>query len=176
MASKKRARCDSGSDDVKSKRVKVLPQQVPEWQVDEESWRETVSNMDAADMDLMVSKERKYVTTPFDEDRDFLHEFILDRFDKYDVDRGGDKEDFEYSLADLPVTEEEYGDDGWSTVFSICQRYFINKADKKTVKTLVSLAKSVAQFQCMDKETMVPFAMSGFVFSSRGKIVLFNER
>lgn len=117
--------------------------------------------------------------TLIESNRDRLKEFIRENLSEYDIGRGhgfeyldpqgDDNEDDEVGQLGGNVTRLE-------RLFQFNDQHIDNLSESEARDLDVLRCSIINGFSTMDKESMVPFDASGFVFSTDGKLIVFNER
>jgi len=143
-----------------------------------------------------VTQEEPEVTQEEPKELDRRQEiktFVRENMDTYDIERREDC--LEKDLIDKETYKkweekfDAYGCDN-HTEFFLAKLMFrnddiIDKMDPVRFERVYNLFKLIQEenkesknsmFYHMDKEEMVPFPISGFIFSTEGKLISFNER
>ena len=93
-----------------------------------------------------------------------LIRFIYERFDKYEFDRS------KAYVGDVTKYFPTY------EAFMNFQTQTIDQFSEKDIDAIEYLINLLPMLQLMDKESMIPWPASGFVFAPDLTIVLFHER
>ena len=97
-----------------------------------------------------------------DQRKQRIIDFILDHFDGDDFERNQN-----YGSE---INFETYDE------LEAFQRSLVNGFNESSIATTELLIKLIPMINIMDKEGMIPWESSGFLFNSDHKIVIFHER